>query len=149
MDRIVRRRRTIPRPLDQRTSSKPPDRRSWSSKGARATHASCDRHRQRRPRLAQPSLPPGLGCAVAAHPLRERRHRLLACLGKRRRRSFQVERRCQSPASGRHHRWPPGSPPLARPREPPPLLKPNPWLRWSVFIAARTWSGSTRLHRLT
>jgi hypothetical protein len=65
-----------------------------------------------------------------------------------RRRSFLVERRRWSPASGRHRRWPPGSPPLARPREPPPL-KPNPWWRGGVFIAARTWSGSTGLHRLT
>jgi hypothetical protein len=53
MDQIVRRRRTIPSPLDQRTPSKPPNRRSWSSKDARATHASRGCHRQRRPRLAR------------------------------------------------------------------------------------------------
>jgi hypothetical protein len=54
MDRIVRRRRTIQRPLDQRTPSKSPDWRSWSSKDTRATHASRGHHRQRRPRLARP-----------------------------------------------------------------------------------------------
>jgi hypothetical protein len=54
MDRIVRCQRTIPRPPDQRTSLKPPDQRSWSSKDARATHASRGSHRQRRPRLARP-----------------------------------------------------------------------------------------------
>jgi hypothetical protein len=39
------------------------------------------RRRYRRlPRLAQPPLPPGLGYAAAGRPLRERRHRLPACL---------------------------------------------------------------------
>jgi hypothetical protein len=32
-------------------------------------------------RTGQPSLSPGLGCAVVVRPLRERRHRLPACLG--------------------------------------------------------------------
>jgi hypothetical protein len=54
----------------------------------------------------------------------------------RRCRSFLVERRRRSPASGRHRCWPPGSSALARPREPPPPLKPNPWRRGSVFIVA-------------
>jgi hypothetical protein len=71
------------------------------------------------PRHAQPPSPSGLGCAVA-RSLRERHRR--------------------SPSSGRHCRWPRGSPPLAlplarprnssmslaRPREPSPPLKPNP-----------------------
>jgi hypothetical protein len=60
----------------------------------------------------------------------------------RRCRSFLVERRCRSPASGRHRCWPPGSPALARPREPPPPLKPNPWRREGVFIVA-TWDWIT------
>jgi hypothetical protein len=39
-------------------------------------------HRCRRlQRLAQLSLPPGLGCTVAARPLQERHHLLLARLG--------------------------------------------------------------------
>jgi hypothetical protein len=46
-----------------------------------------------------------------------------------RRCSFLVERHRRSPASGRHRHWPPGSSPLARPREPSPPLKPNPWRR--------------------
>jgi hypothetical protein len=54
----------------------------------------------------------------------------------RRRRSFLVERHRRSPSSGRHRCWPPGSPALARPREPPPPLKPNPWWRGGVFIVA-------------
>jgi hypothetical protein len=47
------------------------------------------------------------------------------------------ERRRRSPSSGRHRRWPPESPPLARPMKPlsllarlrelSPPLKPNPW----------------------
>jgi hypothetical protein len=32
-------------------------------------------------RTGQPSLSPGLGCAAVVRPLRERRHRLPACLG--------------------------------------------------------------------
>jgi hypothetical protein len=60
-----------------------------------------------------------------ARPPRERRCRL-----------FPVERRRRSPALGRHRCWPPGSPPLACPREPPPPLKPNPWQRGGVFIVA-------------
>jgi hypothetical protein len=100
-------------------------------------------------RLAQPPLPPGLGCAAArssalgaplplARPPRERH-----------RRSFLVERHRRSSASGRHRRWPPGSPPLACSRESPPPLKPNPRQCGGIFIAARTWSGSTKLHHLT
>jgi hypothetical protein len=53
MDQIVHRQRTIPRPLDQRTLSKPPDRMSWSSKDARATHASRGHHRLRWPHLVR------------------------------------------------------------------------------------------------
>jgi hypothetical protein len=49
-------------------------------------------------------------------------------------RSFLVERRRRSPASGRHRCWPPGSPALARPREQPSPLKPNPWRRGGVFL---------------
>jgi hypothetical protein len=75
--------------------------------------------------------------SLLACPPRERRHRL-----------FLVERRRRSLVSGRHRRWPPGSSPLARLREPPPL-KPNPWRRGGVFIEARIWSGSTELHHLT
>jgi hypothetical protein len=165
MDRKVHRWMIIPRPLDQRTPPKPPDQRSWSSKDARATHASRGRHRQRRlawpldqrapsPPLPTPTMP---RTTVIATVPRVRRRRPfasgasspLALLPREhRRRSFLVERRRWSPASGRHRRWPPGSPPLARPREPPPL-KPNPWWRGGVFIATRTWSGSTGLHRLT
>jgi hypothetical protein len=66
MDQIVRRRRTIPRPLDQRTAPKPPDQRSWSLKDARATHATCGRHRQRRPHLARPPERPASLVATAA-----------------------------------------------------------------------------------
>ena len=66
-----------------------------------------------------------------------------------RRHSFLVERRRRSPTSGRHRRWPPGSLPLARLREPPPSLKLNPWWRGGIFIASWTWSSSTELHRLT
>jgi hypothetical protein len=46
----------------------------------------------------------------------------------------------------------PGSPALARPREPPPPLKPNPWQRGDVFlvaawdwITASAWVGSWAL----
>jgi hypothetical protein len=129
---------------------KPPDRRSWSSKDARATHASRGCHRQRAthvprghhcrcrclPRLTQLLLPPGLGCTVTARPLRERPHRLPARLGSVAVAGSWWSRR-RSPASGRHRRWPPGSLPLARLREPPSPLKTNPWRRWVVFIAAR------------
>jgi hypothetical protein len=58
--------------------------------------------------------------------------------------SVLVERHRRSPASGRHRRWPPGSPPLARPREPPPPpLKPNPW-RPGMFLELSE-PGSTEL----
>jgi hypothetical protein len=70
----------------------------------------------------------------------------------RRCRSFLVERRRRSPALGRHRCWPPGSPALARPREPPPPLKPNPWRCVGVFIVtawdwitASAWVGSWTL----
>ena len=55
-------------------------------------------HRRRRclSRLAQPPLPPGLGCAATARPLRERRHRLPARLG-----SVAVARSWWSAAVGR------------------------------------------------
>jgi hypothetical protein len=47
---------------------------------AGATRVPCGHRRRCRslPRLAQPPLPPGLGCAAAARPLRERCHRLPA-----------------------------------------------------------------------
>jgi hypothetical protein len=128
MDRIVRRRRTIPRPLDQRTPPKLPDRRSWSSKDVRSTHASCGRHRQRRPRLARPPERPASLVATAAaadayrasHNCRStgprvRRRRPSASGApsplarpprERRRRSFLVERHHRPPTSGRHRRWP-------------------------------------------
>jgi hypothetical protein len=76
------------------------------------------RVRRRRMSASRTSLP-------LARPPRERRCR-----------SFLVERRRRSPASGRHRCWPPGSSALARPREPPPPLKPNPWRRGGVFIVA-------------
>jgi hypothetical protein len=59
-------------------------------------------------------------------------------------------------ASACHPRWPPRSPPLARPRkllsplacprEPPPLLKSNLSRPGGVFIAARTWCGWNEWH---
>jgi hypothetical protein len=125
-------------PLDQRMSLKPPDRRRWSSKDARATHASCDRHLQRRcasrdrrsdPRTSWPPPPLPAPTAprtnvIATGPRVRRRHTsalgalsLLSCPPRERHRhSFLVERCRRSPDSGRHHRWPPGS----------PTLKPNP-----------------------
>jgi hypothetical protein len=66
MDRIVRRHRTIPRPLDQRTPPKPPDQRTWSSKDARATHASRGRHRHRWPRVTRPPERPASPVATTA-----------------------------------------------------------------------------------
>jgi hypothetical protein len=66
MDRIVRRRRTIPRPLVQRTPLKPLDRRSWSSKDTRATHASYGHHRERRPHLARPPERPAYLVTIVA-----------------------------------------------------------------------------------
>jgi hypothetical protein len=36
---------------------------------------------------------------------------------------------------------------VARPREPPPPLKPNTWQPGGVFIATQTWCGSIRWHR--
>jgi hypothetical protein len=82
MDRIVGRRRTILRPLDQRTPPKPPDRRSWSSKNVRATHASRARHHQKQSRLVRsPKRPASLMATTAALPLWERHCRLDACLG--------------------------------------------------------------------
>jgi hypothetical protein len=75
------------------------------------------RVRRRRPFASRTSSP-------LARPPRERRCR-----------SFLVERHRRSPASGRHRYWPPGSPALARPREPPPPLKPNPWRRGGCFYS--------------
>jgi hypothetical protein len=127
---------------------------------ARDDRASRDRQSDPRPSWPLPPLPTPTApraTAVATGP-RVRRHRPsasgapspLACPPReRRRRSFLVERRRRSPASGRHRRWPPGSAPLARPREPPPSLKPNLWRHGGVFIAARIWFGSTGLYRLT
>jgi hypothetical protein len=57
-------------------------------------------------------------------------------------RSLLVERRRRSPASGQHRCWPLGSPALARPMEPSPPLKPNPWRRGGVFIVA-AWDWIT------
>jgi hypothetical protein len=65
MDQIIRRRRTISRPLDQRTPPKPRDWGSWSLKDTRATHTSRGRHRQRRPRLARPPERPTSHIAIA------------------------------------------------------------------------------------
>lgn len=60
----------------------------------------------------------------------------LACLPcECRYRSIIGECRRQSPTSGRHCRWPLGSPPLARPREPLLPIKPNPLRHEDVFIA--------------
>jgi hypothetical protein len=56
-------------------------------------------------------------------------------------RSFLVERRRRSPASGPHRCWPSGSPALARPRGPSPL-KPNASRRGGVFIVA-AWDWIT------
>jgi hypothetical protein len=47
----------------------------------RATDAGARRRRTSQRRTGQPSLSPGLGCAAVVRPLRERRHRLPACLG--------------------------------------------------------------------
>jgi hypothetical protein len=129
MDMIVRRQRTIPRSIDQRTPPKPPDQRSWSSKDARATHASLGRRSD--PHLPWP--PPPLLTPTAPHATV-----VATGPGVRRRRSsasgapsplarLPRERRCRSIFVERH--WPPGSPPLARPREPlPPIACPrNQW----------------------
>jgi hypothetical protein len=60
----------------------------------------------------------------------------LACPPRERRcRSFLVEHRRRSPASGRHRCWPLGSPALARPREPPPPLKPNCFVACDFIMA--------------
>jgi hypothetical protein len=141
MDQIVRHWRMIPRPLDQRTPPKSPDRRSWSSKDSRATHASRGRHRRRRPRLAWPPERPASLVATTTAAKAYRATAVATGPRVRRRRSFasgvpssltyppREHRRRSiyrwSPASGRHCSWPSGSP-LARPREPPPPLKPNP-----------------------
>jgi hypothetical protein len=143
MDRIDRRRRTIPGPLDQRTLSKPPNRRSWSSKDVKATHASRERHRQRWLCLVQSlDRPTSLVATVDAYRAsRNRRcHRAWDAMRRRRsstsvapsplarsprerrRRSFLVECCRQSPVSGQHHRWPPGSSSHARQREPSPPI---------------------------
>jgi hypothetical protein len=93
--------------------------------------ASCDRRSDPRPSwppspLSTPTASRATGVAIGprvrrrrpsasgapsllARPPQERRHR-----------SFLVERRRRSPASGRYRRWPLGSLSLARPREPPP-----------------------------
>jgi hypothetical protein len=136
MKRIVRRRRMVPRPLDQRMPPMPPDRRSWSSKDARATHASRGRHLQRRrasrdrrsnrrtswppPPLPTPTAPRTTVVATGPRVRRRRRSALgapspLARPPRERHcHSFLVERYCRSPNSGRHRRWPLGSPPLKR-----------------------------------
>jgi hypothetical protein len=145
--------------LDQKTPPKPLDRRSWSSKDARARDDCVLRNRWRDPRPSWPppplSTPTAPRATVVTTGPGVRRCRSSAsgapsplarpCM-ERRRRSFLVERRRRSPASGRHRHWPPGSSPLARPREPPPPiahmreppppLKPNPSRRGGVFIAA-------------
>jgi hypothetical protein len=78
--------------------------------------------------------------------LGERCRRLI--LGERHRRSILQERHRRSPSLGHHHHWPSGlSLPLARLRELPPLLKPNPWRPKGVFIATRTWCIWTGWHR--
>jgi hypothetical protein len=99
-------------------------------------------------RTGQPPLSPGLGCAAVVRPLRERRHRLPACLGA----SLSLVPGGAPPSVARIKVTPllaPGSPSLARPREPPPPLKPNPWWRGGVFIVAAwywiivsAWAGS-------
>jgi hypothetical protein len=133
-------------------------------------------------RTGQTPLPSGLGCAAAVRLLRaaaavaiietddtnvvaigprvrcrrpfaSRTPSPLACPPRKRRcHSFLVERRRRSPTSGRHRCWPPGSPVLAHPREPPPPLQPNPWWRGGVFIVAAwdwitasAWVGSWAL----
>ena len=91
-------------------------------------------------RTGQPPLSPGLGCAAVVRPLQERRHRLLACLGA----SLSLVPGGAPPSVACLEVTPllsPGSPPLARPREPPPPLKPNSWRRGGVFIVV-AWAGS-------
>jgi hypothetical protein len=121
---------------------------------ARDDRASRDRRNDPRsswppPPLSMPTTPHAT--AVATGP-RVRRRRSsasgassqLACPSQERCcRSFLVQRHRRSPVSrrhrcwldGRHRCWPPGSAPLARPREPPPLLKSNPRRR-EVFYSS-------------
>jgi hypothetical protein len=123
-DRASRARRSDPR------TSWPPSSLSTPTAPRTTSVATGPRVRRRRPSaLGAPS--------PLARPPRER------C-----RRSFLVERRRQSSASGLHRCWHSGSPPLACSRKPPPPLKPSYWRCRGVFIASRTWSGSTGLHRL-
>jgi hypothetical protein len=89
---------------------------------------------------------PCLGYVAVGRPLRERCHRLPAAS----RASSSLVPGGAPPSVaclGAARRWPPGSTLLARPTELPPL-KPNPWRRGCVFIAAQIWSGSTGLYRL-
>jgi hypothetical protein len=138
---------------------KPPHRKSWSSKDSRviARDDYAWRGHQSNPCLpCLPWPPPPLpkpttprATTVASGPGVSRRHSsasgalspLTRPPRERCRHSFLVERHHLSPASGRHHRWPLGSPSLAHPRELSLPLKPNTWRSEVVFIAVRPWCG--------
>jgi hypothetical protein len=113
----------------RRTPPRPPNQRSWSSKDARATNTSRGCHRRRWPRLTRPPEPPALpwppslpkptapratavasgpGCAAATCPSWERRRRLPASLR-------SIVAACL-PASG-------ALPPVACLGEPPPVVR--------------------------
>jgi hypothetical protein len=111
------------RGVDYRRTPEPPTSRVTAIARDNCSSRDCRSH----PRLSCP--PPPLvrfGSAVVAHPPASRASLSLGPEGVPPSLARPPQERHRgSSASGRHHCSPPRSPPLAHPREPPPL-KPNP-----------------------